>query len=258
MPAPAPLDLDAHVPCPPVRTAMAYALPSGVCANTLPTRASMEAAASLPPTARRCLARRRIVDLDLQLPGPAVVLGQRSRTRPARAPPRPRRRWRSPCCRGAAGGRCGPARTPPPPAARHRRHAGLVRRLGVEAQRRERRPQPVRQVGHPLALGGPQLVDALGQQVERPGASASSGVGPGSARASPSPAASARAVPASSVASRVTERARRSAMTAAAATSARATAPSASHAVRTPSSSRRSGIRARTTDRSPPLTTTGV
>jgi hypothetical protein len=42
-------------------------------------------------------------------------------------------------------------------------------RLGVEPQCRERRAQPVRQVRHPLTLGGSQLVDAVGQQVERAG-----------------------------------------------------------------------------------------
>jgi hypothetical protein len=42
-------------------------------------------------------------------------------------------------------------------------------RVGVEAQRRERRAQPVRQVRDPFPLGGPQLVDPIRQQVERPG-----------------------------------------------------------------------------------------
>jgi hypothetical protein len=46
---------------------------------------------------------------------------------------------------------------------------GVVGRLGVEPQCRERRAQPVRQARHALTLGGSQLVDAVGQHVERGG-----------------------------------------------------------------------------------------
>ena len=41
--------------------------------------------------------------------------------------------------------------------------------LGVEAERGQRGAEPVRQVGHPLALGREELVDAVGQEVERVG-----------------------------------------------------------------------------------------
>ena len=43
----------------------------------------------------------------------------------------------------------------------------VAQRLGVQAQRGQRRAQPVRQVGDRLALLGDQLVDAVGEPVQR-------------------------------------------------------------------------------------------
>ena len=201
-------------------------------------------------------ARRRIVDLALRaLPGPAVVLGQRASELGLLGATAATSQVALTALSWRGGGRCGPARTPPPQPLDTVDHLGLARRLGVEAQRgsgvRSRCDRSATRL-----LGGPQLVDALGQQVERLGDLGQLGRGPGSARASPSPAASARAVPASSVASRVTERARRSAMTAA--RHQRQGDRSQRQPRRSTPASRRLGIRARTTDWSPPLTTTGV
>src|SRR5262249_44545800 len=47
--------------------------------------------------------------------------------------------------------------------------AAVLQRLGVDAQRRQRGTQPVRQVGHGLPFPGEQLVDPPGEMVE-PGA----------------------------------------------------------------------------------------
>ncbi len=49
------------------------------------------------------------------------------------------------------------------------RHRGVVDRLGVQAQRRHRRTQPVREVADGGALGGEELAGALGETVQRPG-----------------------------------------------------------------------------------------
>ena len=70
------------------------------------------------------------------------------------------------------------------------------------------------QVGHPLPLGGEQLVDPVGQQVEGLGRRRRSPAGPPTtARARGSPPARARLVRARSAAGRVTLRARRSVAT---------------------------------------------
>ena len=82
--------------------------------------------------------------------------------------------------------------------------------LGVEAEGGERGAQPVGQVGDPLALGDAQLVDAVGEEVERLGdvgdLRRTGDVGAGVV----SPPASARLVRARSAAGRVTLRASRS------------------------------------------------
>ena len=121
---------------------------------------------------------------DVERPRPAVVLGQRAPERgpllrhlgQVGRPPPPSRR-------AAGGGRCGSARRSPPRAARRRPRgpespaASASRRRAVSG-----RAQPVGQVGDALPLGGPQLVDAVGQQVQRPGRVGQLGRGAGLGR----------------------------------------------------------------------------
>ncbi len=61
--------------------------------------------------------------------------------------------------------------------------AGVASRLGIEADGGERGAEAVGQVGDALALGRPQLVDAVGQHVQRPGGvgqlGRGAGLGPG-------------------------------------------------------------------------------
>ena len=157
-------------------------------------------------------ARRRRPSRPGRRPRPA-----RSRTRPAPAPPRPGRRSPppSPACSGrralwtsseiAASSRSTSATSAVSPAASASRRSAVS---GVRS-RWDRSATRSRSAARSSSMRSASRLSARA-------ASASSGVGPGSARASPCPAASARAVPDSSVASRVTERARRSAITTAA------------------------------------------
>ena len=130
--------------------------------------------------------------------------------------------------------------------------------LGVEAQRGERGAEAVGEVGDPLPLGGEELVDAVGEEVEGLGdvddLRRAGDVPPGRACRPP---ASARLVRARSAAGRVTLRASRSVATTATTRSTTATSASTSHDVATPSVASASGTCTRSTTTSPLPSTTG-
>ena len=154
---------------PRARAARRTRVPSGVCANTLPSRASTqrrEVGRGRPPPAA---GRRRASVAHVAL----GVLGQhRPERHPLARPPRPRRTRRCPV--GRAGGRRrspeltarSSASTPAPIRAAS---SGSPQRLGVQPQRGQRGAQPVRQVGDGLPLLAQQLADPPGQVVERAG-----------------------------------------------------------------------------------------
>ena len=124
-----------------------------------------------PGRPRRHRHRHRLVRHLLAVPAAPAPRPAPTRTRPGPAPPRPRRH------------RAGlPGRPPrlrddvadhPLDAGDGGEHplrlVGIPQALGVQPQRGQRRPQPVRQVGGRLPLLPQQVLDPVGQPVERVG-----------------------------------------------------------------------------------------
>ena len=143
------------------------AVPSGVCAMTFSSRASTAAARS-SPRARTGSGLGRQRDVAARGPG--------------RRPAPTRTSTRSPTTAVASHGRHPALALRAAGGADHRGERALERadvradplgldrvaqRLGVQAQRGQRGAQPVREVGDGLAFLGDQLVDAVGQPVQR-------------------------------------------------------------------------------------------
>ena len=130
--------------------------------------------------------------------------------------------------------------------------------LGIEAQRGERGAEAVGEVGDPLALGGEELVDAVGQQVEGLGDVDDLGRTRVAGAGVRVPAGQRAAGAARSAAGRVTLRASRSVATTATTSSTTATRASTAQDVATPSVTSASGTWTRSTTTSPVPSTTGL
>ena len=148
----------------------ANAVPSGVCANTLPSKASSAAARSSAGHRDRQRARRQVERARpgrCPRPAPTRTPPARATTavasQPAAAGSAPRRR----ACWISRGDRpLARASTPAPIRAASCR---VAQRLGLQPQRGQRRAQPVRQVGDRLPLLAQQVLDPAGQVVQRAG-----------------------------------------------------------------------------------------